>query len=161
MSLPRTGNIKYIPLAVIFEELRTEKATGTLTLKAERVEKSVFFKGGEVIFAKSTDGNDRLGEILVKVGKLKREDLDRALVLSRKHLGLKKMGAILVENGMVTPKELFNALKTQVNDIIVSLFSWSKADYSFTEQLPADVIPLQINIKGLISEIIKRLKKQA
>ncbi len=161
MSLPLTGNIKYIPLAVIFEELRTKKATGTLTLKAERVEKSVFFKGGEVIFSKSTDSKDRLGEILVKVGKLKREDLDRALVLSRKHLGLKKMGAILVENGMVTPKELFHALKTQVNDIIVSLFSWSQADYSFTEQLPADVISLQINIKGLISEIIKRLKKQA
>ncbi len=161
MSLPLTGNIKYIPLAVIFEELRTKKATGTLTLKTERVEKSVFFKGGEVIFSKSTDSKDRLGEILVKVGKLKREDLDRALVLSRKHLGLKKMGAILVENGMVTPKELFHALKTQVNDIIVSLFSWSQADYSFTEQLPADVISLQINIKGLISEIIKRLKKQA
>ncbi len=161
MSLPLTGNIKYMPRAVIFEELRAKKATGTLTLKAERVEKSVFFKGGEVIFSKSTDSKDRLGEILVKVGKLKREDLDRALVLSRKHLGLKKMGAILVENGMVTPKELFHALKTQVNDIIVSLFSWSQADYSFTEQLPADVISLQINIKGLISEIIKRLKKQA
>ncbi len=161
MSLPRTGNIKYIPLAVIFEELRTEKATGTLTLKGERAEKSVFFKEGQIIFSKSTDIKDRLGEILVKVGKLKREDLDKALVLSRKHLGLKKMGAVLVENGMVTPKELFNALKTQVNDIIVSLFTWSQADYSFTELLPADVIPLQINIQGLISDIIKRLKKQA
>ena len=161
MALPRTGNIKYIPLAVIFEELRAEKATGTLTLKGERVEKSAFFKEGQVIFSKSTDMNDRLGEILVKVGKLKRENLDKALVLHRKHLGLKKMGAILVENGMVTPKDLFNALKTQVNDIIVSLFNWSEAEYSFTEQLPADVLPLQINIKGLITDIIKRFKKQA
>ena len=105
--------------------------------------------------------NDRLGEILVKVGKLKREDLDKALVLSKKHLGLKKIGAILVENGMVAPKELFNALKTQVNDIIASLFNWSQAEYSFTDQLPADVIPLQINIQGLISDIIKRFKMQA
>ena len=160
MPLPRTGNIKYIPLVVIFEELRTEKATGTLTLKNERVEKSVFLKEGQIIFSKSTDSNDRLGEILVKVGKLKREDLDKALVLSRKQFGLKKMGAILVENGMVTPKDLFNALKAQVNDIIASLFNWDQADYSFTEQLPADVISLQINIKGLISDIIKRLKKQ-
>jgi hypothetical protein len=161
MPLPRTGNIKYIPLAVIFEELRTEKATGTLTLKGERVEKSVFFKEGQIIFSKSTDIHDRLGEILVKVGKLKRENLDKALVLHRKHIGLKKMGAILVENGMVTPKELFNALKIQVKDIIASLFNWNQADYSFTEKLPADVIPLQINIQGLISDIIKRLKKQA
>lgn len=161
MPLPRTGNIKYIPLAVIFEELRTEKATGTLTLKSERVEKSVFFKEGQVIFSNSTDINDRLGEILVKVGKLKREDLDSALVLHRKHLGMKKMGAILVENGSVTPKDLFNALKTQVNDIITSLYTWRQAEYSFTEQLPADVIPLQINIKGSVSDIIKRSKKQA
>jgi hypothetical protein len=160
MPLPRTGNIKYIPLEVIFEELRTEKATGTLTLKGERVEKSVFFKDGRIIFSKSADSNDRLGEILVKVGKLKREDLDKALVLSRKHIGLKKLGAILVENGMVTPKELFNALKTQVNEIIASLFTWNQAEYSFTEQLPADVIPLQIDIQGLISDIIKRFKMQ-
>jgi hypothetical protein len=161
MSLPRTGNIKYVPLAIILEELRTEKATGTLTLKNDQVEKSVFLKDGQVIFSKSTDMKDRLGEILVKVGKLTREDLDKALVLNRKHLGLKKLGAILVENGMVTPKDLFNALKTQVNDIIVSLFQWSQAEYSFTEQLPADVIPLQINIQGLISDIIKRFKKQS
>jgi hypothetical protein len=161
MPLPRTGNIKYIPLAVIFEELRAEKATGTLTIKGERVEKSVFFREGQVIFSKSTDMNDRLGEILVKVGKLKREDLDKALVLHQKQLGLKKMGAVLVEKGMVTPKDLFNALKTQVNDIIVSLFTWTEATYSFTEQLPADVIPLQINIQGLTSDIIKRFKKKA
>jgi hypothetical protein len=161
MPLPRTGNIKYISLAVVFEELRTEKATGTLTLKDARVEKSVFFKEGRVIFSKSTDMNDRLGEILVKVGKLKREDLDKALVLHRKQLGMKKMGAVLVENGMVAPKDLFNALKTQVNDIIVSLFTWTEAAYSFTEQLPADVIPLQINIQGLTSDIIKRFKKKA
>jgi len=160
MPLPRTGNIKYIPLAVIFEELGAEKATGTLTLRSERVEKSVFFKGGQVIFSKSTDIHDRLGEILVKVGKLTRQDLDKALVLNRKHLGLKKIGAILVENGMVTPKDLFNALKTQVNDIIVSLFNWKDAEYSFTEQLPADVIPLQINIQGLTSDMVKRFKKQ-
>jgi len=71
------------------------------------------------------------------------------------------MGAVLVENGMVAPKDLFNALKTQVNDIIVSLFTWTEAAYSFTEQLPADVIPLQINIQGLTSDIIKRFKKKA
>jgi hypothetical protein len=48
-----------------------------------------------------------------------------------------------------------------VNDIIASLFTWSQAEYSFTEQLPADVIPLQINIKGSVSDIIKRFKKKA
>jgi hypothetical protein len=48
-----------------------------------------------------------------------------------------------------------------VNDIITSLYTWRQAEYSFTEQLPADVIPLQINIKGSVSDIIKRSKKQA
>ena len=159
MPLPRSGNIKYIPVPVIFEELRAEKATGTLTLSRERVEKSIYVKDGQIIFAKSTDIHDRLGEILVKHGKLTRENLEKALLLHKRQLGLKKMGAVLVENGMVTPKELFNGLKSQVNDIILSLFSWEQAEYVLSEQLPSDVIPLQINVQGLMSDIIKRTKK--
>ena len=161
MPLPRTGNIKYITLPVIFEELLAERATGTLTFRREPVEKSVFIKDGQVIFSKSNDVNDRLGEILVKLGKLKRETLDTALTLHRKHLGLKKMGAVLVENGMVTPKDLFTALKSQVNEIIASHFRWDQAEYTFIEQLPPDVIPLQINIQGLVADIIKRARKKA
>jgi hypothetical protein len=123
--------------------------------------KYVYLKAGQIVFAASTDINDRLGEVLIKCCKLSREHLEHALRLSKKSAGLKKLGALLVENGFVTPKELFIGLKTQVKDIIYSLFLWVEGDYRFEEQVPSDIILLQINIKELIAEIIQRIKQEA
>jgi len=161
MFIPLLGNIQATPLADILEGLRQMKATGTLTLKNRGMTKYIYFRAGQIVFAASTDVNDRLGEILIKCCKLSREHLEHALRLSKKSAGLKKLGALLVENGFVTPKDLFIGLKTQVKDIIFSLFLWSEGEYRFEEQLPSDIIQLQINIKELITEIIKRIKQEA
>ncbi len=69
------------------------------------------------------------------------------------------MGAILVESGLVPPKELFSGLKIQVKDIIFSLFLWPDGNYLFDKRLPSDIIQLQINFSELIAEIIARMRK--
>ena len=160
-SFVLSGKIEVTPLPLILEELRQSKATGTLAVSAGKVKKAVYVKEGQIIFATSTDGHDLLGEILVKAGKLSRENLETALNLVKKSGGFKKMGALLVENGFVSPKDLFAALKTQVKNIIYSLFLWHEADYSFDAKLPPDVIHLQINMQELIKEIIQRIKSEA
>jgi hypothetical protein len=161
MSIPLTGQIQKIPLTDILEDLRNRNATGTLTLQREDITKSIHIRDGQIIFAMSTDANDRLGECLVKAGKITQANLDYALTLYRKHMGLKKMGAVLVESGLVPPKELFSGLKIQVKEIIFSLFLWREGEYRFEERLPPGVIQLQININELISEIVTRMKRKA
>lgn len=161
MPIPDSGNIKSTPLADILEDLRQRKATGTLTLHRGNVEKGIHVKDGQIIFATSTEVRDRLGESLVRAGKISKENLEHAFQLYKKHAGLKKMGAILVESGLVPPKELFSGLKIQVKDIIFSLFLWTDGDYLFVERLPSDVIQLQINFSELIAEIIARMRKDA
>lgn len=161
MPVPLFGKIEEIPLTVVLEDLRQRKATGTLTIRsAGAVEKAVHIKDGQIVFATSTDGQDRLGEILVSAGKLSRENLESALTMSNRSGGFKKLGAILVENGFVSPKDLFSGLKTQVKGIIYSLFLWDEATYRFEERLPPDIIQLQINITELIREIIERIKQE-
>ena len=130
-------------------------------LRRADVEKCVHVKEGRIIFASSTDPNDRLGDSLVRAGKITKAGLERALSLYQKHGGLKKMGAILVESGLVPPKELFSGLKIQVKDIIYSLLLWDEAEFKFEERLPADVIQLHINIQELITELIERMKREA
>jgi hypothetical protein len=161
MSIPSSGKIQATPLSDILEDLRQGKKTGTLTVRRDNIAKSIYLKGGQIVFATSADPRDRLGECLVKAGKLSREKLERALDLYKKHAGLKKMGAILVENGLVPPKELFNGLKIQVRDIIFSLFLWPDGDYRFEDRLPPDIIQLQINFQELISQVIKRIRHES
>lgn len=161
MPIPLSGNIQDTPLPDILEQLRQRKATGTLSVRSGAIVKSIYVKDGQIVFAASTDVHDKLGEILVRSYQLRKENLEHALQLSKKSAGLKKLGAILVENGYVTPKDLFSALKTQVKDIIFSLFLWSEGEYHFEKHLPPDVIHLQINIQELIAEIIRRIQQEA
>jgi Domain of unknown function (DUF4388) len=153
-----SGNIQEKPLSDILEGLRRRKATGTLTVKKADVAKSIYIRDGQIVFATSTEADDRLGEILVKMGKLTQESLDHALKLYSKNAGLKKLGAVMVENGLIAPKDLFGGLKIQVKDIIYSLFLWRDGEYRFVERLPTDIIQLRINFQELISEIIQRIK---
>ncbi len=161
MPIPPAGNIQTVPLPALLEELRQGQATGTLTIQNGDTVKSIYIKTGKIVFAASSDTNDRLGEILVKSHKLTPANLDHAVQLLKKSAGLKKMGAILVENGFVTPKDLFTGLKTQVRDIIYSLFLWNEGEYRFEKHLPPDVIQLQINMQELLTEIIQKIKQQS
>lgn len=160
MSFQLSGNTHTVPLPVVLQNLYEAKVSGTLTVRRDSVQKCVHFKNGQIIFATSTDGQDRLGEMLVKAGFVTRDNLEKALVLYKKNGGLKKIGSILVENGFVSPKDLFAGLKTQVKDIIYSLFLWEDSEYHFEELLPPEVIQLQINLPELIAEIIERIKKE-
>jgi hypothetical protein len=161
MVLSLSGNIRKTPLPEVLADLRARKATGTLSLRRKSVEKCIHLKEGQIIFASSNDQRDRLGDSLVRAGKITRDGLDRALKLYEKHGGLKKMGAILVESGLIPPKELFSGLKIQVKDIIYSMLLWNDAEFAYEDRLPSDVIHLHINIEELIAELIERVKKEA
>ena len=159
MALSLSGNLIETPFSDVIAVLRQQKATGTLTCGTGTDEKSLYVKNGHIIFATSKDERDRLGEIMVKIGKITRGQLDRALKLHKNSAGLKKIGAIFVENGFVSPKDLFNGLKMQVHAIIYSLFLLTEGPYTFEERLPANVIPLQINMEELLREVIQQMKQ--
>ncbi len=161
MAFQLSGNISTVPLPAVLQILQLAEVSGTLTVRLEAVEKRVHVKSGQIIFATSNDARDRLGEILVKANFLTLENLADALALFKKQGGLKKIGAILVENKFVSPKDLYAGFKTQVKEIIYSIFLWDDAEYRFEEKLPGDVIQLQINLQELIAEIIERIKKES
>jgi hypothetical protein len=161
MSIALSGKISFTPLVDVLEQLRQRKATGTLTVTSGEVKKCIFIKTGQIVFATSTSADDRLGEILVRTGKLKPENLVYATQLYNKNAGLKKLGAILVENGLIASKDLFGGLKAQVKDIIFSLVLLNEGDYQFEDSFPSDIIQLQFNFQELIAEIIQRIKQEA
>ena len=154
-----TGNFRETPFSDVVMLLQQQAATGTLTCMAGGYEKSVCLKSGHIIFATSQDVRDRLGEIMVSTGKITRRQLDKSLELHAKNAGLKKIGAIMVENGFVTPKDLYNALKYQVRIIIYSLILLTEGTYRFAEILPPDVIPLQIDMEELLRDVIHQMKQ--
>jgi hypothetical protein len=159
MAFSLNGNLIETPFSDVIAVLRQQKATGSLTCGTGTAARSVYVKNGHIIFATSKDERDRLGEVMVADGKISRSQLERALTLHQKSAGLKKIGAIFVENGFVTPKDLFNGLKLQVRCIIRHLFLLTEGPYQFEEVMPAEVIPLQINMEELLKEVIEQMKQ--
>ena len=150
MKIPLQGNIKDTSLVKILVHLNRSIKTGTLTVSTPSAIKKIYLKMGDVIFASSTYEDDRLGEMLLKAGKITVEQYDESVEIL-KATG-KKQGAIFVELGYLTPKELFWGLKYQVNDIIQGMFLLEDARYEFREgDIPAqEVISLKMSMGNLI-----------
>ncbi|UCG77587.1 MAG: DUF4388 domain-containing protein [Nitrospirota bacterium] len=156
-KVPYKGTFAETRLPLILIHLNRNRLTGTLEIKASSFTKKVFLEKGEAIFASSTNVDDRLGETLLKVGKITLEQFDRAAELLKK--GGKRLGAILVDLGFLSPKELFWGVKFQVREIIYSLFLFEDAEYEFVEgDVPSDeVIKLKMSMGNLIYEGVKRI----
>jgi hypothetical protein len=156
-EIPLKGNIKNFRLPEIFIYLHRNKKTGTLSVKTPLFTKEVYFIKGEAIFSSSTYEDDRLGEMLVKAGKITMKQYDTSVKLLKK-TG-KRQGSILVELGYLTPKKLFWGVKYQVREIIYSLFRIEDAEYIFKAgKVPIqEAITLKMSVGDLVYEGVKRI----
>jgi len=132
------GSIKDFSLADIFQLIGIQRKTGVLTLQNAEEEVKVSFLNGMVVNAdsKSKRLDDRLGSVLVKTGKIDAEGLKRALKIQRETL--KKIGTVLLEESLVRPEDLREALGIQITQIIYRLFRWKDGDYHFEQDVSVD-----------------------
>ncbi len=156
-DVPLKGNLTETRLPLVLIYINRRRLSGTLVVKTPLFTKKIFLIKGDAIFSSSTNVDDRLGETLLKVGKITIEQFDAASEEIRK--GEKRLGAILVDLGFLTPKELFWGVKYQVREIIYSIFQIEDGEYEFVEgAVPEDeVITLKMSMGNLIYEGVKRI----
>ena len=129
------GQISDLPVPEILQHLRLSQATGILTLVAGGARKALYLKDGRVVFASSNLPNDRLGEILLREGKITVEEYDTSIKAISKG---KRQGKVLVEMGALRPKDLWEGVQFQVKEIVYSVFQWDDGQFHFEESsLPA------------------------
>ena len=157
MNIPLKENIKKFSLPYIINSIREENTTGILRLTNQNIKKDLFIKGGYIIFATSNRDEERLGDILLKSGKINKEQYDIS-VRVLKETG-KRQGQILLEQKFISAKELLTFIRHQIKEIIMELFSWEKGEYEFIPgELPMEeVITLDISTGNIIIEGIKKI----
>jgi hypothetical protein len=111
------------------------------------------------VFALSNLLADRFGQFLVRVGKIKPEQLEDASAVAAK--ANRRTGDILVERGLLKDTERLYYVGQQVKAIIYSLFSWEDGSYvmSFKEKAATESIKLDLHPANLIVRGIKKLYK--
>ncbi len=132
------GTLRDFSLADIFQLIGIQKKTGILTLKNEGDVVTVSFLNGSVVSADSLKKNleDRLGNVLVKSGRISEEKLREALRIQKETL--QRLGYILVKGGFISHADLKEALRLQITQIVYRLFRWRDGEYHFSQEETVD-----------------------
>lgn len=152
MSLDLTSRL-------LSEEIRTLHAlakTGILEVSFRQAGKGIYFRAGQIVFASSSLEEDRLGESLIRLGRISRADFAAAYKLEMgKHK--RRIGQALVGAGLISEDELGKLVSHQVESVILSLFQWTTGEMRFHETndpVPSD-LTLDLSTHRLLLEGIR------
>lgn len=123
------GNLEKQQLPKIIRSINHDAVSGILQLSRNNINKQIYFGQGSMVFASSDYRADRLGEFLVRNGKLTRTHLD---IASDKVFSTgNRLGETMVSMGLMSQQEMIARVDEQVRSIIYSLFVWDRGEYRF------------------------------
>jgi hypothetical protein len=149
------GSLAEHDFPTLVQSLHEKQWSGILTLTNVGVGRSVTVQDGRMVFASSSSPDDRLGELLLRRGRL---TLRQFMDASKGIVPGKRLGTVLVEQGALAPKDLVKAVVEQTQEIIYGAFLWTEGKYRLQEGPPsAEVIKLNMSTPDLIMEGIRRI----
>jgi Domain of unknown function (DUF4388) len=147
-----SGHLSAFPAANILQWAAQESRTGALVVRRARCEKRIYFRDGRVTACLSDDPGESFGRYLLLYGYVSEENLVRALQGCRQ-TG-RRLGAMLVEQGSLSERQVRDTLQRQFSDSVCDIFLWKRGIFYFeTEEPPAEEIPPEaIDTVGLVME---------
>jgi hypothetical protein len=156
-GLTLRGSIEDTSVPELLKSVLGSGETGVLTFRKADVTKSVHLHMGRVVYARSSNPDERLGEDLLLRGKI---SVRQYLEASRLIAPGRRLGTILVELGALEPEDLLAAIEHHVKEILLDVFTWSTGEYELvmTEPGKDDVVALNLPTEGLILEGMRRTR---
>ena len=152
------GSLKEASLPDVLQLLALGQKTGCLSIADRSNFGYIYFEKGRICYASIVNRRDRLGDILVKHGKITDEQLAAAIHRQSKEHD-KKLGEILVAMGVITQGDLERYMRVQIEESVYYLFTWTQGTFNFE----ADIRPEQqdflvsINPESLLLEGARRV----
>jgi len=148
-------DVRAFPLADLLSLVHRAGKSGYLLFEFQDAEKAVYLSRGEVVFAESNLRADRLGDCLLRAGLIDQDQLELAESQYRPD---SRFGKVVVEHGILTPRDLWSGVKSQVEEIVRSLFSYTAGWIHFWEGEiePDNVVRLSLPTNRLIGEGLER-----
>jgi len=156
------GTLSSLTVAEVVQFVFSSLKTGVLLLgfpgkgDGRQRRRSLYFRDGMLVFGSSSDPHDRLGPLLVLRGLLTEEQLERA---SRLVKGGRPLGQVLVDEGLLTPAQLYEGVTAQVTELFLSSFEETDGKFAFLEGQTdeAQSVKLPDRMRDLLLLGLKRL----
>lgn len=156
-----TGSLQAMGGAAdIITFLGNTKRSGALVVLSGPVKKTIFLEDGDVRMATSNQPEDRLGALLFRFGMVTHEQLESAL--SEQH-GKRRLGRVLIDNGVITAHDLYTIIRRQVQEIFFSVLLMRRGVFYFYQIKEEDAPPAQINLstQNLLLEGVRRIDEMS
>jgi tetratricopeptide (TPR) repeat protein len=119
---------------------------------------TIVFERGAIIFAHRRRSLRRLGQQLLRAGKITERELQRALDI-QKAGEQRKFAEILLEMGSVSEEEIERHLRFQIEETVYDLMAWADGEFRFEEQdtVPPGLVPVRVKVESLLMEGARRI----
>jgi hypothetical protein len=156
-GLTLRGSIEDTSVPELMRSVFGSGETGVLTFRRADVTKSVYLHMGRIVYARSSDPSERLGEDLLLRGKI---TVRQYLEASKQIRPGRRLGAILLELRAIEPEDLMPSLEHHVKQMLLDVFTWTSGEYELQMNEPGieDVITLNFSMENLILEGIRRIR---
>lgn len=125
------GTLDELTVPDILQMVAQQGKTGILTVQGEETIIAVSFLSGDVVAADSLQETveDRLGEVLVREGKLTRDEFSAAAKAQSGSQG--RLIDLLVDEGYLSRQDVLDSLRVQTRDLLAELMGWTSGDFKF------------------------------
>ncbi len=152
------GPLEELGIQDVLQLLELARKSGVLTVRSDRLddEAVVHFEKGTVIFAARRRSTRRLGQVLIRAGKLTEGELERGLQLQRQ-TPERRLAEILLEMGSVSEQDLERILQFQMEETIYEVMAWDQGYFRFEERhVGENRIRARIRVESLLMEGARR-----
>jgi hypothetical protein len=151
-----SGVLEHFPPVQILRLLQMSGASGRLELVRGEERAEVFLNDGRPSFARTNGQHSRLGDVLVGSGDIRPEAIELTVAVQQDQPG-ERMGAMLVESGIVDHTRMREAVLEVQRRIVCRVLLWRDGEFRFHpgEHAANEDITLALDLDGLIIEALR------
>jgi len=153
------GTIEEAGLPDVLQLLSLGRKSGCLSVDDGTTHGEIYLEVGRVTYAAVANRIDRLGEILVKAGRITRQQLADAAQEQTRRSSKRQLGRILVDSGKIDRSDLEHYVRIQVEEAVYLLFTWKRGTFSFTtdHRPPNQPLLVSLDCESLLLEGARRV----
>ncbi|MGI9066656.1 MAG: DUF4388 domain-containing protein [Pyrinomonadaceae bacterium] len=172
------GQLSDMSVSDLLLFLAAGRKTGLLKCSRARVVKGIYFENGTIVGSSTNDPGEYLGQVLIHYGKINESQLQAAMEIQRGEVqsltsdiqrhaktqpATKRLGQILVDQGLLINAEVAKILEIRTVDIIYDLFIWKDGHFEFSleDPLPPDFTRVDVEPQRVIMEGVYRADELA
>ncbi|UCE20976.1 MAG: J domain-containing protein, partial [Candidatus Aminicenantes bacterium] len=137
-------------------DIHFKKKNGCLVYKQKGLQKYLFFQKGPLVMVKTTQPQELLGEILLKLGKISVETFKK---IDQYIDPTQSIGKTLIKESLLTKEDLNDGLMFQMREVTLNIFPLfgGKFEFQVRSDLSRKRFEYKMNVPDLIEEGIRRM----